>query len=184
MPIVIWTQIANALTMISPLIVWFKHRNAQKECKELSCLKHMLIIHIPVSFMYHMVSAFNTGRCIRGLLKRADLSLIHIYALKACGAIKRTQLSKASTMLNAYCVTRVFQGYEDTKLRISSLYICTHDALRHIKVVDKAKQRLIILGVTSSLLFYFDEDLKSMGHSMFHILLGFLHHEVLRLITV
>lgn len=190
MPIIVWTQIANAFTMISPLVAWWHHRkkNRNKECHKLLRLRRTLIVHIPVSFMYHFISGLNVNGCVRALLKRCDLSLVHVYALQACKTIKSLQgngslrLAKLSFLLNSYCITRVCRGYEDTKLRMSSLYICTHDAIKHVKCT-RTKWCMIILGISSSALFYFDEQLMRMGHSMFHILLGFLHNEILGLVV-
>jgi hypothetical protein len=194
MPIIVWTQIANAFTMISPLIAWWHHRNTkrQKECRELFRLRRTLILHIPISFLYHMVSGLNVRRCVRGLLKACDLSLVHVYALQACKTIKKihgngslhlSKLPRIPLLLNSYCITRVCRGYEDTKLRMSSLYICTQDAIQHVKCT-RTKCRMFLLGAWSSVLFYWDEQMMRMGHSMFHILLGFLHHEILGLVVM
>jgi hypothetical protein len=193
MPIIVWTQIANAFTMISPLIAWWHHRGTkrQNECR----LRRTMIIHIPISFLYHMISGLNVRGCVRALLRTCDLSLVHVYALQACKTIKKvhnngslhlskvSKVSKVPLLLNSYCITRVCRGYEDTKLRMSSLYLCTHDAIKHVKCSRK-KWRLVMLGVSSSALFYFDKQMMSMGHCMFHILLGFLHHEILGLVVV
>lgn len=185
MPIVIWTQIANAFTMVSPFIAWWRHRKVAEK----QCLTRMLAVHIPISFLYHLVSGLNINGVIKGLLKRGDLALIHIYAMQACRAIKRSHSHFTTRMpmlfvmpLNTYCIIRVCQGYEDTLLRMSSLYICTHDALRYVKALPRSKTRLILFGTSASVLFYFDDQLKGMGHSLFHIILGPLHHEVLELV--
>lgn len=183
MGVVIWTQIANAFSMISPLIAWWSKR--RHRAIDIKWLRRTLIIHIPISFLYHLTSAFHIQGLTRNILKSCDLSLVHVYALQASCAIrnKLTEFSfkphkpKVSMVVNIFCIMRVCKGHEDTRLRMSSLYICGHDVVRHIGN-HKHTPKLIVLGVSSSLLFYFDDSLKNMGHSMFHILLGLLHNEI------
>lgn len=191
MGIVIWTQIANAFSMISPFIAWWSHRrNQDSKNKHLKRLRRTLIIHIPISFLYHFTSALGIQGLTRNILKSCDLSLVHLYALQARSAITDNvsrfsitsqEKPKLSTLLNLYCVVRVCKGYEDTRLRMTSLYACGHDVVRHVGN-HKHTKKMVVLGVSSSILFYFDESLKNMGHSMFHILLGFLHNEIFGLV--
>lgn len=181
---IVWTQIANAFTMISPLVAWWHHRKREKECCALKRLRRTMIVHIPISFLYHLISGLNIIGCKRGFFKVCDLVLVHVYTLQACHMIKQTPVSTMHLplLLNTYCITRVCRGYEDTKLRMCSLYVCTHDALRKVKCM-RSKRRLVALGVSSSMLFYFDNKLMNIGHPLFHVLLGFLHHEILGLVV-
>ena len=183
---IIWTQIANAVSMISPFVSMLFHR---KKNENLSIHKskatRLLSIHIPISFCYHLISAFNNHRRIRNILKIADLSLIHYYAIRVCEyfhhkrkAYYKTYLTKISLCLNSICIIRVCQGHEDTFTRIIGLYICSYNALKDEKGINE----IIIIGSVSSALFYFDEHLNNIGHSLFHILLGLLHHKILLLL--
>lgn len=183
---IIWTQIANAISMISPLVSMLFHR---KKNDNLSIHKHkatrLLSIHIPISFCYHLISAFNSHFRIRSILKIADLSMIHYYALKVCeyfhhkrNIYYKTRLTKISLCLNSLCIIRVCQGHEDTFTRIIGLYICSYNALKD----EQGLNEIIIIGSVSSALFYFDEHLNNVGHSLFHILLGLLHHKILLLL--
>ena len=175
---VVWSQIANAITMVSPLITWWHHRHKQStQCKN---LRKTLIRHIPISFMYHLISGLGVNGLTRWVLKACDLCLVHFYALQVNNTLRQKQLplTKASYVLNTYCILRVCQGHEDTRIRMTSLYICSYDAIRHI---DRGKRHILILGSLSSIFFYYDEYLRDMGHSVFHVLLGRLHHKVLML---
>lgn len=185
---VIWTQIANAVTMISPLISWLHHRRKPKDKNVTGCKRNitrLLLCHIPVSFCYHLLSAFTCPTSIRYIFKVADLSMIHYYALKVstCFHIKnnRTEqrLTTVSQCMNSVCIMRVCQGHEDTLMRIIGLYLCSYDAL---KDEHKAVPKIALLGGVSSLLFYYDDKLFNLGHPMFHVMLGFLHHEILKLL--
>jgi len=192
---IVWPQFANAITMVSPLISWFHHRirmkNTSKKKNKLEVTR-LLLVHIPISFGYHMLSAFSVVNNIRTLFKIADLSLIHIYALKASNALRNKRLSityggesninatlcKASSIMNSICVMRIVSGHEDTLARVLSLYICTYNALKkEPKLTEISK-----VGAVSSILFIFDEHLMHMGHPTFHIVLGYLHHQILSLL--
>jgi len=179
--VIVWTQIANAVSMLSPLMAWWHHRkNKAGTCG----LTRTMICHIPVSFMYHLVSGFGLRGLVRQVLKALDLSLIHIYAVQtSCALMQRmpkAPLTNFPTMLNFYCVFRVCQGHEDTGVRMTSLYLCSHTAMRHLQW--SKKKQVVLIGGLSSAFFYFDDRLGDWGHSIFHIMLGRLHHEILCLI--
>jgi hypothetical protein len=183
---IIWAQIANAVSMISPLVSMLFHR---KKNDNLSVHKNkatrLLSIHIPISFCYHLISALNSHFRIRSILKIADLSMIHYYALTVSelfhhkrNVYYKTQLTKISQCVNSLCIIRVCQGHEDTFLRIIGLYICSYNALKD----EQGLKEIIIIGSVSSALFYFDDHFNNIGHSLFHILLGLLHHKILLLL--
>jgi hypothetical protein len=189
--LIIWTQFANAMTMISPLISCIHHRfrNGQIS-RSKQILTKWLLIHIPISFGYHLVSAFQTVkqmRCLRKCLKVADLSMIHLYALKTAHVFikkhnikKKLNIHNIALLMNSLCIVRICSGNEDTLVRILGLYVCSYNAL-----CDENKssvREIAALGGVSSALFFFDDNLNSVGHSLFHILLGFLHHSVLKLV--
>lgn len=183
---IIWTQIANAISMISPLVsmIFHKKKNDNVSIHKDKATK-LLSIHIPISFCYHLVSAFNSHFRVRQILKIADLSMIHYYALRICeyfhqkrNVYHKTRLTKLSFCINSLCIIRVCQGHEDTFTRLMGLYICSYNALKD----EQGLNEIIIIGSVSSALFYFDDHLNNMGHSLFHILLGLLHHKILVLL--
>ena len=182
---IIWTQIANAVTMISPLICMLFHRHTNKNNTHKHKATRLLSIHIPISFCYHFISAFNRFLGLRHVLKIADLSMIHYYALKLShyfhqkrNVCVQSNLSKLSFCINSVCIIRVCHGHEDTFTRIIGLYICSYNALKD----EENLREIISIGSVSSVLFYYDEHLKNVGHSLFHVLLGILHHKILLLL--
>jgi FlaA1/EpsC-like NDP-sugar epimerase len=185
---IIWTQIANAVSMISPLICMLFHRKSYKTKNDInhkSKATRLLSIHIPISFCYHFISAFDRFFHLRNVLKIADLSMIHYYALRISQYFHQkrkvniqTPLSKMSLCINSICIVRVCQGHEDTLTRIIGLYLCSYNALKDEENVSE----IITIGSISSALFYFDEHLNNIGHSLFHIMLGLLHHKILVLL--
>lgn len=185
---VVWTQLANAFSMISPFICWLCHRK-KKNTQDVNIHKQkatrLLSLHIPISFIYHFLSAFNVPCFVRQLLKKADLSMIHLYALKLSEYIQQKRkyivndnVKKLSTGINSLCIMRIMQGHEDTLMRLTGLYICSYNTLKNEQNVHE----IIIVGSISSLLFYFDDYLSNIGHSFFHMLLGLLHHKLLVLL--
>jgi FlaA1/EpsC-like NDP-sugar epimerase len=187
---IIWTQIANAISMVSPLICMLFHRNNNKDTnKNKNKATRLLLIHIPISFSYHFISAFNRFFHLRNILKIADLCMIHYYALRISQYFQQkrnvnvtvnnqTPLSKVSLCINSMCIVRVCQGHEDTLIRMTGLYLCSYNALKDQENLNG----IITIGSISSAFFYFDEHLNNIGHSLFHILLGLLHHKILVLL--
>lgn len=174
-----WSQLLNALTMISPLVALIS--GCKKKQIHRKTIGKTLIIHIPISFAYHLSCALNGPIDTINTFKTADLSLIHIYAItvhanmneKSCDS-----LQNVSKLMNAICVFRVCKGYEDTLFRLASLYVGSYNLVKR----TKKKHTLIGLSVVSSLLFYFDDHVKSLGHPTFHVLLGFIHNHVFNVI--
>lgn len=181
MPIV-WTQVLNAVTMISPLIALIL--NSKKSQIHEKVVGKTLIVHIPISFAYHMSSALNAPSHTTKTLKIADLSLIHIYAVTVQDTFKKrrtrfNRIQSVANVMNKICVYRICRGYEDTLFRLSSLYVGSYSLFAACTRIKKTF--LTVLGLSSSLLFYFDDHLMHMGHPTFHILLGFLHNDILEL---
>lgn len=182
MPIV-WTQVLNAITMISPLIALILNSKRRQIHKK--TVGKILIVHIPISFAYHMSSALNTPIHTTNKLKIADLSLIHVYAITVQDTFKKgrttrfNRIQSIANVMNKICIYRICRGYEDTLFRLSSLYVGSYSLF--VACTRIKKTLLTLLGLSSSLLFYFDDHLMHMGHPTFHILLGFLHNDILEL---
>jgi hypothetical protein len=187
MPFIVWSQFANAMTMISPFIAWFNHRKNKSETDNKCKITRLLLLHIPVSFCYHLMSAIQAPRKFINMLKITDLSFIHYYAMKVGKVFHQNkknklnydiQLYKLSNTINTLCIIRVCQGNDDTLLRITGLYVCSYNALRGERTINEVS----VIGLLSSLLFYYDDNLNKVGHPLFHIFLGVLHHKILKLL--
>lgn len=180
MPIV-WTQLFNAVTMVSPLIALISHIKTNSIHKRI--VGKTLIIHIPISFTYHLTAALNAPVEIVNKFKKADLALIHIYAITANHSCKRNSTKSEmlisrtlSSIMNTACTYRVCNGFDNILFRMSSLYVASYNILQK----HERKLQLIMLAITSSTCFYFDTYLLGFGHPTFHILLGILQHNILQ----
>ena len=178
MPI-LWSQFLNAVTMVSPLIALISG------CKRKHIHKNpvgkTLIIHIPISTAYHLSCALNGSINTINTFKTADLSLIHIYAITVHEHMHEHSsetLQNVSKIMNAICIFRVCKGYEDTLFRMASLYAGSYNLVKR----TQKKYLLIGLSLASSVLFYFDDHIRSLGHPTFHILLGFIHNHLFNVI--
>lgn len=178
---VIWTQVLNAVTMLSPLVALIVN------CKKKRIYKRTpgktLIVHIPISIAYHLSSALNVPMPITNKFKKADLALIHIYTVTVheTWSDSMTRMcwgfGKLSCVMNTMCVFRVVQGHSDTIFRLASLYASSFNLLNRIR----RKTTVVLLGIASSVLFYFDDQFLYLGHPAFHVLLGFIHNHVFQL---
>lgn len=182
------TEICNALTMISPLCFWWKHKN-----KHYKTLIHtFLISHIPVSILYHFSLAFHfINSNVRNFLKLCDCIMIHTYAIICnykIAKIQNVQISVASKMIRCF-------GYTTNIHSIHRLFITqTHDTLfslyrlvaigllsNHTIITSKCnnfKKQMTLYGSLSSLFYVIDPFIANYGHSIFHLILGFLHNEM------
>lgn len=180
-------ELANALSMISPLICWFKQR-----CRHSAKRMHkLMVLHIPVSFAYHMACAlpFLKKRVLLvRILKSCDLIFIHIFSLIAAREVRINPCYKNTEscnfiipkILNSICMFRIAIGNEDTMLRIVSLYTC---AIYAVKGYSPYKvSRLAVTGSVACALFLLDEHLCYLGHSSFHIVLGVFQCQVFDMI--
>lgn len=176
---IVWTQILNAVTMVSPLIALVT--NCKKKQIHKKTIGKTLIVHIPISIACHLTSGLNAPVPITKSFEKADLALIHIYAM----VVRDTWSDKTSCLdlgnfsyvMNTLCVIRVVKGHSDTLFRLLSLYASSHGLLEKIR----KKTSMVLLCVASSVLFYFDDKLRCLGHPTFHVLLGFIHNHVFQL---
>lgn len=176
-------EFANAVTMISPLICWFRQR-----CRHSTKKIHKLMVyHIPVSFAYHLSGAFPClyrFAFLRRVLKAADLIFIHVISMVAAREVRIVKpkpfefaIPKA---LNVVCMHRIACGNEDTMLRVASLYSCALYALKGYAWHQVL--RLALTGSVACALFLLDDNLYSFGHSSFHIILGVFQNQIFDII--
>lgn len=190
----LWFELCNAITMLSPLAAWHRHRKKHKKKR----MHKLLAVHIPISMMYHFCCSapFTICKLLQPHLRIIDLCCIHIYALVAAQDIKtylkpelhcgreryhihvHPSFTKA---LNMTCVLRIFYGHEDKIARIFAIYLCTLDGLK--ECTRCKKHRVLFCGSLSSCLYMFDESLYKCGHSLFHLLLGGIHTQLYKLMA-
>lgn len=195
----LWFEIANAITMLSPLAAWQRHRKKHKHKR----MHKLLGIHIPISMMYHFCCSAPLTICRFACphLRVLDLCCIHIYALVAAHDIKKhlrpdlqcpthshthkwkfvcihPSIVKA---LNVTCIWRIFRRHEDKFTRILAIYLCTQDGLQ--QCTHSEKNRVMLFGSLSSWLYTNDKSLYKCGHSVFHLLLGSIHTQLYTLMV-
>lgn len=189
----LWFELCNAITMVSPLAAWQRHRKTHKKKR----MHKLLGFHIPVSMMYHFCCSapFTMCKLFRPHLRVLDLCCIHIYALVSSHDIKthlRPELRHESKdvirvhrsitkALNLTCVLRIFYGHEDKMTRILAIYLSTLDGLQNCTRLKK--HRIMFCGSLSSCLYMFDDVLYKCGHSVFHLLLGGIHTQLYTLMS-
>jgi hypothetical protein len=182
------TEIYNVLSMISPLCFWWKHKNKHNK----TLIHTFLISHIPISIFYHFSLAFNfVNSNVRHVLKLCDCIMIHIYTIICnykIAKIQNIQISFASKIIRCF-------GYTTNIHSIHRLFITpTHDTLfslyrlfaigflsNHTIITSQCnnfKKQMTLYGCLSSLFYVIDPFIANYGHSIFHLMLGFLHNEM------
>jgi hypothetical protein len=183
-------QILNALTMVSPLWVWFNKRRSHKHL----AFHKLLILHIPVSFMYHLLQG------IKGLIpishrlivifKVADCAMIHGYTTLCNMGIttyhrmrftrwesiarRATHCMNISCIVNMVREPKVIDNAMFSILRVVAIGTLSSSTLSH------TDQRFAgtLYGTLCALLFMVDSKLADYGHCLFHLALGGLHHTI------
>ncbi len=179
---IVISQVLNALTMVSPLICWFKTRKKYKT----RFMHKLLIFHIPFSFFYHLACALPMHYNLVNILKKIDFTLIHLYAMTYIFEKKYNMSDSVGLLLNTYCIYGVMNCKEQELLRICSLIMVAHNFILRYKSVSNDTRKkhntrnLYILGISCTMLYMNDNLLCYMGHPLFHILLGKLHIEIFK----
>lgn len=180
---VVWTQLLNAITMASPFYFWLKNRKKHRQ----KLMHKFLLLHIPISFGFHVVCSFGIKGIMCNFLKLMDLSMIHIYSIVSAREIKLTNkpilqkkekifLENLGILLNVCCVLEICKGYnhEHELFRIASIIVMGYSTLCYNQNLLKITK----LGLLSSLCYLLDEHLYNLGHPLFHIMLGGLYNEL------
>ena len=159
MPSVNKQQIANALTMIFPLMNLIKHRG--KRCN----LKKIMYVHIPISFLLHSVSAFTNNKKVLGPLKKTDYFLIHLSSVVAAMDIKKRVHFYPLVHLAIWIMSA--RQHKDMHLSRSLLMLYEHKDMKY-------DRKHVITGVTSTLLFNMNNKIPY-SHALFHISLFWIY---------
>jgi len=187
MVFLVLSELANAFSMLSPLVCWFRQRRQHSQRK----MHKMMIVHIPISIMYHVVCAIPSMRhkVVRRLLKITDLVLIHVFSLTAAKEIHDVvghvvhvgAVARLPRSLNTLCIYRISRGNEDKWLRLAAVYSCVHYGLKHNK--NKRKQlQIYAIGTLACTFYLLDAKLYNFGHSLFHVVLGVLQCQLFGLL--
>ncbi len=181
---IVLPQLFNAITMISPLWVWFRKRKSHNKFLFHKCL----IVHIPISVAYHLSHCFSLNTMVVTTFKVIDCILVHSYTMLCnLGIATYTKLRvsrfenllrKGAYSLNVSCIIRMVrqpQNIDDIMFsltRVIALGVLSGSTFRH---TNQHAQGLI-LGTISAMLYMADDILANYGHCLFHIALGGLHH--------
>lgn len=175
-------QLLNAISLLSPLLIWRKHKT-----KIGYSLAHKFVIwHLPISFTYHMLQAVHFKRLITKIAQNIDCVCIHVYAIICSWHGKKHKLTHKCISLcpNIYCIRRIILSNEDEKIiftcvRLCSLAISGFCFSYHSKKNFSTTKHALIC----SCLYVFDKQLWKCGHSLFHIMLGNLYNCIFEVIN-
>lgn len=183
-------QVLNALSMVSPFVVWFQKRSGYKHL----FFHKLLIFHIPISFMYHFLQGvkdmFSINRKYIIIFKVADCALIHGYTI-VCNKSIATQkqmmfprweviIRSGAYMLNGSCIVkivhepRILDDLTFSIARVMAIGVLSCSSFRHTNKLFRGSA----YGLLCALLYMVDARLSNYGHGLFHLLLGGLHNTI------
>jgi hypothetical protein len=187
-------QILNALTMVSPLWVWFNKRQTHKHLS----FHKLLIFHIPISFIYHLLQGFKGCIPINQRMiivaKVADCAMIHGYTTLCNIGISTYQRMRfarwenitrgGAHCINITCIVNMVREPKSIDDAMFSMLRVTSIGTLSFSTLSRTDQRLAgtLYGTLCTLLFMVDSKLANYGHCLFHLVLGGLHHTIYKCI--
>jgi hypothetical protein len=179
-------QLLNALSLLSPLLVWRKHKKTMGK----TLLHKFVALHLPISFVYHALQGLCCNSRLSSIAKLLDYVCIHSYAM-IC-ASKGRQNKKPAIALNACCIVYIVtccntidnnnNTFHVTFFRMGSLVMSGKSYVSSLPhTYQKLRNQTIVYGFACSSLFILDEQLLCCGHSLFHLLLGGLYACIFRI---
>jgi hypothetical protein len=168
------TQLLNAISLLSPCLIWCKHK---KKLGHL--LVHKFVIwHLPISFMYHMLKAVHCKRLITVTMQKLDVVCIHSYAIICSwyGTTHKTKTIILSTLPNIYCIPRLLLSNKVETFMFTCVRLCSLAMSGKCLFQQSHKMYVAIKhGLMCSGFYLFDDNLYGYGHSIFHVILGDLY---------
>ena len=144
-------ELFNAVSMIFPLFAWRKHRRTTN-----SRLKSLMLIHIPISFTFHLLKSFHSRSPTIDTFFKMDILCIH--ASSMISSLEHSRIP-ALTLLSLPFHIYSFLQPLNKKLRCSLIVVDNIYYLRKIKVLRDGSIALIC---------YLSQGI---GHPIFHIFL-------------
>lgn len=172
-----FVEILNAVSMISPLIAWIKH----KRRKSNDCLHKYLPLQIVVSVAYHTCSALSNNNRLVHLLRVIDISSIHICSFFcSLGGIRRVRNELAKTIVKCISVyasvpfllfdiiaNLIRRNHVDTRIR---MMIILQNNIFFLGILPVNESMSLIKTTTLCFHFYKNTD-RGLSHVYFHLLL-------------
>lgn len=167
-------QVLNAISLLSPLIFWLRHKN-----KVGNTLIHKFVAwHLPVSFSYHFLKGICFSGYITDIAKLLDYACIHSYAIICC--LRRKRRKTLCIIGNIYCIHHcIFNNIhiDDPQFSFARMGVLAMSA--HQVASNTSKRKVAFLqGTVCSCLFVMDEHMYCYGHSLFHLVLGGLYDSI------
>lgn len=159
----IFTEVLNAISMFFPFAAMRKHKKTKSK------LKHLMVIHIPISFVYHACRALRIDNKIVKTLFTLD-----ILCIQASSAITSIEYKyKTKKPLLSHCLVSIplhYMAYEYREFPLYRTCIIAYD--NKCLMETSYKKNIILTGIYCCLFFNVSYHSKfEVGHSMFHVCL-------------
>lgn len=168
-------QVANAVSMVFPLLAVFKHRRVP------SALKRLVPIHVPFSVAYHLSMAFPQTRRVARLTRflfSADILFIHLTSLTASYEYRKRRGHKATKTV-ALLPFHTLSLAKTVSHKDQPIFRCALVVVDHIHLVRRPN-RGRLMRISSMAAFCFLVSYHSsfpITHSLFHALLYNMYDE-------
>lgn len=150
-------ELLNAVSMIFPLLAWRKHRRTSN-----SKLKSLMLLHIPISFTFHLLKSFHNRSPTLDRLFKMDILCIHASSVISSlenSTTKSPILPLVSIPFHIYSFLKPL----NKNLRCSLIVLNNANVIRRCKIIN-----ICIRDGSLALICYLSQGI---GHPIFHIFL-------------
>lgn len=179
----IFIELFNAISMVSPLFAWLKHRKRKSKSK----LHSYLPIQLVFSATYHTCCALLNNPKINRILRAVDIFSIHICSMMCCidgiKAIKNPSFKRRVRLYCLYSSIPLLIYDMAFNVIINNKVICVHRLALIVQnnvhflylIPLKDNSFLIISGATCA--YFYKNTSRGLSHTYFHLSLYALFDE-------
>jgi hypothetical protein len=170
-------QILNALSLLSPVLFWIKHKKKLRD----KLIHKFVIWHMPISFIYHFLQGLHCINNICHIAKTLDYVCIHTYGIICC-LQKKTKSNKKiylSILANSYCLNKIVVNHQSNKIDCATFTVVRLGALSLsgfcLACKTSMQHNAVAHGALCCCFYVLDEHLQCYGHCLFHVTLCALY---------
>lgn len=160
-------QLVNAITMVAPFFSWLKNR------KQRGAFKNLMQIHIPVSFVYHLCSAFPRFPLkVLYFMRSVDYLCIHLSGVFAAKDLQKRKKNPLSYIVHVVILFKCVKDDVDLPFLKSAAIVFEN---KDVFKLDYSKASQAAAVGTCATLLYINDGKMPFGHAMFHVSLYWLY---------
>lgn len=146
-------EVLNAVSMIFSLFAWRKHRRSRSK------LKSLMLLHIPISFTFHLLRSFTNARVVNVFFK---MDILCIHASSIISSIENSP-AKLPIIPFVFIPFHIYSFIKpwNKKLRCGLIVLNNANVIRKCKIINIRDGSIALICYLS----------PGIGHPIFHLFL-------------